>query len=307
MSATTVLAFGGNALVPEGEAGTYDQQQSRAAPMARVVADLVRGGYRVAVAHGNGPHVGGLAVQQEEGADLVPAQPLVVLDAMTQGQIGHVLVLSLRRVGLDAVAVLTHVLVDAHGPAFDHPTKPIGPFFDEPEAKRLAAERGWSVAEDSGRGYRRVVPSPLPLEILEAATIRMLVDAGHVVIAAGGGGIPVARQDDGGLRGVDAVVDKDLAAERLATLLGANALALVTQVSEVALDFGTPDERAVREMTVAEARKHLDDGQFPPGSMGPKVTAAIKFLQHGGKVAVITSPEHVGEALRGEHGTRIVP
>jgi carbamate kinase len=301
-----VLAFGGNALVPEDESGTYDQQQKRAAPMAEVVADLVAEGYRVAVVHGNGPHVGSLAVQQEGGADMVPPQPLQVLVAMTQGQIGHLLTVAMREAGLDAVAVLTHVVVDQESPAFQDPTKPIGPFFDEREAHELADARGWAISEDSGRGYRRVVASPPPVDIVEHSTICELVDAGQVVVAVGGGGIPVTREADGTLRGVEAVIDKDLAAERLATLLGAQALALVTNVAEVALDYGKPDQRAITEMTATEARAHLDAGQFPPGSMGPKVTAAIEFIQHGGEVAVITNAEHVTAALRGAHGTRVV-
>jgi len=295
-----VLAFGGNALTDDG---SYADQRANALRMARVVADLVAGGYQVAVTHGNGPQVGCLAVQQEEGAHLVPPQPLFALGAMTQGQIGHLLTIALRRMGIDAVAVVTHVLVDG---AFARSTKPIGPFFGKEEAGRLADARGWEVREDSGRGYRRVVPSPAPLQILEGPVICELVEAGHVVIAAGGGGIPVKRQDNGDLVGVEAVVDKDLAAERLAALLSAQALALVTQVPEVALDFGTRRQRGVQQMTIDEAEAHLDAGQFPPGSMGPKVEAAIEFIRNGGELAVITSPPNVISALRGEHGTRIV-
>ncbi|MGH8930538.1 MAG: carbamate kinase [Egibacteraceae bacterium] len=303
---TCVLAFGGNALTSQEDDGTYADQQANAIGMARVVADLVAGGYQVAVTHGNGPQVGCLAVQQEEGASLVPPQPLFALGAMTQGQIGHLLTIALRRAGIDAVAVVTHVLVEGDQPASARSSKPIGPFFDKEEAGRLADARGWEVREDSGRGYRRVVPSPAPLRILEGPVICELVEAGHVVIAAGGGGIPVKRQDNGDLVGVEAVVDKDLAAERLAALLGAQALALVTQVPEVALDFGTPRQRGVHQMTVDEAEAHLDAGQFPPGSMGPKVEAAIAFIRNGGELAVITSPPNVISALRGKHGTRIV-
>ena len=311
---TAVLAFGGNAITREGQAGTYDEQAANARPMAAMAADLLAAGYRVVITHGNGPQVGNLAVQQEEGQRLVPAQPLFVLGAMTQGQIGHLLGLGLSNLQQNYVAdgraqsvvsIVTHVLVDPSDPAFEHPTKPIGPFFDEKQARELADQRSWQIIEDAGRGYRRVVPSPEPKAILEAEAIHRLVEAGFIVVAAGGGGIPVVRRD-GELAGIDAVIDKDLAAERLASSVGAHSLVLITGADRVVLNFRTPDECPIEEMTVEEAQSYLDEGHFPPGSMGPKVRAAMRFVQSGGTLAVITSAEHAVAALAGRHGTRIV-
>ena len=303
---SVVVALGGNAITREGEAGTYEEQEANARRMARAVARMVEGGYRVAVTHGNGPQVGSLAIQQEEGASLVPAQPLFALGAMTQGQIGHLLGLALSAmIEARVVSVVTHVLVDARDPAFGKPTKPIGPFFDRATARRLGRERGWEVREDAGRGYRRVVPSPDPKEILEAPVIRSLLRQGSVVIASGGGGIPVVRRGKR-LVGVDAVIDKDLSAERLGTEIGADELLMLTGVDRVALGFGTPDERAIREMTADEADAHLAGGHFPAGSMGPKIAAAARFVREGGEWATITSPRRAGAALAGNHGTRIL-
>ena len=309
MKQTVVLALGGNALIRAGQAGTHDDQQANALGMARAVCGLLDDGCGVVIVHGNGPQVGALALQQEEGADLVPPQPLFSLGAMTQGQLGSLLGLTLRNACAGRVvrvaSLVTHVLVDPADPAFAHPTKPIGPFFPPRQAQALAARRGWTVGEDAGRGYRRLVASPEPQAILEADAIRSLADAGFVVVAAGGGGIPV-RSDHGRLTGVEAVVDKDLAAQRLASATGADSLVLVTDVDHVALDFGGTAQRIVQTMTADEADGHLRDGQFPPGSMGPKITAAVRFLRAGGRVAVVTSAPHVLAALQGRHGTRIV-
>jgi carbamate kinase len=309
MKQTVVLALGGNALTRAGQAGTYEDQRANAAAMARAVCGLVGDGHGVVIVHGNGPQVGALALQQEEGAALVPPQPLFTLGAMTQGQIGSLLGLALREAGdgrpVRVASLVTHVLVDPADAAFAHPTKPIGPFFPARQARALATRRGWTVGEDAGRGYRRLVASPEPQAIVEADAIRCLADAGFVVIAAGGGGIPVSGKD-GRLTGVEAVIDKDLPAHRLAAATGATALVLVTDVDHVALDFGTASQRTVEAMTADEADRHLRDGQFPPGSMGPKITAAVRFLRAGGKLAVVTSPPHVRAALEGGHGTRIV-
>jgi len=203
------------------------------------------------------------------------------------------------------VAVVSHVLVDAGDPAFQRPTKPVGPFLDRAQAQRLGAERGWQVAEDAGRGYRRVVPSPEPLDLVEADAIGSLLQAGFVVIAAGGGGIPVVRRDRR-LVGAEAVIDKDLAAQRLASSVGARTLIMITAVDQVQVDYGTPRARPLREISAEEAEAYLAEGQFSAGSMGPKVDAAVRFLAAGGELAIITSPDHILEALRGEHGTRIV-
>jgi carbamate kinase len=316
MPKTAVVALGGNALIREGQAGTYEEQESNAVAMARSVCSLLQSGWRVMLVHGNGPQVGNLAIQHEEGASRVPAQPLWSLGSMTQGQLGSLICLALHRVGgprlKGAVSIVTHVVVSPDDPAFQNPTKPIGPFLTAQEATELARTRGWTVKEDSGRGYRRVVPSPEPVTIVEADAIRTLVDEGMVVVAAGGGGIPVVPGPSG-YAGVEAVIDKDYAARSLATSLDADALVLVTGVDAVMLNFGTPRQRPIRELSVGEAEEYLQDGHFPEGSMAPKVRAAARFLRHGGELAVITSPELVyasvvGQVsqLEGEAGTRIV-
>lgn len=303
---TAVVAVGGNALTRAHEKGTYEEQMRNAVNVARSVCRLVETGHRVILTHGNGPQVGNLSIQQEEGS--VPPQPLSALVAMTQGELGHLLSLALHHASggtLPVVAVITQVEVDAADPAFRKPTKPIGPFFDQDRAEELAAARGWVVREDAGRGYRRVVPSPDPKAIIEAAAIRELVRRDFVVIAGGGGGVPVVRRRNR-LVGADAVIDKDVTAAQLASSVGADTLIFLTGVPELFLDFGTPDQRPVAQLTLAEAERHLKDGQFPPGSMGPKVAAAIRFLSRGGDRAFITSPRWLVEAVTGSHGTRIL-
>jgi carbamate kinase len=304
---TVVVALGGNVLTAEGQAGTNEEQEANARTMARSVARIIDADWRVVITHGNGPQVGNLAIQQEEGARMVPPQPLFVLGAMTQGQIGHILGVAVAQAGAaDVITIVTHVEVDKDDPAFDNPTKPIGPFFSERQARALAKERGWVVREDAGRGFRRVVPSPDPKTILEADAIGALVEQGFTLIAAGGGGIPVVRR---GKRwaGVEAVIDKDLSAERLASDIGADTLLLLTGIDRVAVNFGTPDERPLSTVTAEEARELLEEGQFPPGSMGPKITAAIRFIEHGGARAIITSPRRALAALAGNHGTQVLP
>lgn len=311
MSNVAVVAVGGNALTRADQEGTCPQIEENAASMAAGIAALVEAGWGVVVVHGNGPQVGNLAIQQEGGADLVPPQPLHALNAMTQGQLGSVLVRAIdSRCGPGtAVAVVSHMIVDLGDPAFTNPTKPIGPFFDEARATMLARQRGWVVKDDAGRGHRRMVPSPLPVEMLEASAVGALLEAGKVVLAAGGGGVPVTRDGEGVYHGVDAVIDKDAAATRLARSLKATALILVTGVDAVSIDFGTPTARVVREMSLAQAERYLAEGQFPAGSMGPKVQAAVDFVRDCGGTAVITSAEHMAEALdpASPHGTRIVP
>jgi carbamate kinase len=304
-----VIAVGGNALTREGEAGTYAQQWRNATKVAGAICRLVEAGYRAVLIHGNGPQVGNLSIQQEEGSRLVPAQPLAELVAMTQGAIGHLLSLALHHAStgtLGVVDIVTHVEVQASDPAFRHPTKPIGPFLAEDVARRLAADRDWVVREDAGRGFRRVVASPEPKDILEAAAIRELASKGFLVIAGGGGGIPVVRRGRR-VAGVDAVIDKDLTAARLATSVGADTLVFLTGASNVFLDWGTPGQQAITEMTTAEAEEYIAAGQFAAGSMGPKITAAVRFLAQGGQQCIITSSRHLAGALAGTHGTRIVP
>lgn len=326
MTKIAVVALGGNALICEGQQGTQDEQYKNALAMARSVRSLIRQGWRIIIVHGNGPQVGNLAIQHEEGAQFVPAQPLFALGAMTQGALGSLISLALYEVcGQEisgVVSVITHVVVSPDDPAFANPTKPIGPFFSEAEMQTFAATRGWTMVLDAGRGYRRVVASPQPQATLEAGAIATLIGSGHIVVAAGGGGIPVVRHGEI-YQGVDAVIDKDFTAERIADAAGAEALVLVTGVSTVRLDFGLETERPVEALTVGEARQHLAEGQFPPGSMGPKMAAAIKFVDGqtaeghangGDRVAAITTPELVYGTLdvaspgiiEGSRGTRII-
>ncbi len=299
MRRTAVIALGGNAFTREGQRGTYAEQSANALAMAHSTNAIIESGWNVAIVHGNGPQVGSLAIQQEEGSALVPAQPLFALGAMTGAQLGSLITLSLRRASrgrVEAVSIVTHTVVSLDDDAFTNPTKPIGPFFDADRVAELADTRGWTMAEDSGRGYRRVVPSPKPLSILEISAIRSIIASGGVVVAAGGGGIPVVAADDGYV-GVDAVIDKDYAAEQLASSIGADALVLVTGVEQVQLDFGKPTQRALDLITSAEAERYLDEGQFPEGSMGPKIRAGIRFLNNGGRRVVITTPDLAAEAL----------
>lgn len=312
MPKTAVVALGGNALTRAGQTGTYDEQSDNAVTMARAIMGLRRSGWRVVIVHGNGPQVGNLAIQHEEGRRLVPAQPLFSLGAMTQGQIGSLISLALRaeQIDLPVAAVVTHVVVSSDDPAFARPSKPIGPFFTKARASELAAKRGWTVDDDSGRGFRRRVASPRPVTIVETPAIEALVASGSIVIAAGGGGVPVVSTDTG-LRGVEAVIDKDYVAGQLASALGAQALVFVTDVPRLMIDFGDPTERALAEIDVDAAERYQQDGQFPPGSMGPKVDAATRFLRSGGDVAVISTaalaPVTLDSTDAGEGtGTRIV-
>jgi carbamate kinase len=303
-----VIAFGGNALIREHERGTWIEQTAHALEAARAIARVARA-HQVVLTHGNGPQVGALALQQAGGEPDAPAMPFDVLDAMTQGEIGYLLQQAIAAVdpSLPTATILTRVRVNPDDPALvdEPPTKPIGPFYDEATARRLAVDFGWHVAPDAGRGWRRMMPSPRPVEIVEEREIRVLAAAGVLVIAAGGGGIPVVPRD-GRLVGIDAVIDKDRCAAELATSLGADVLVLVTGVPRAALGFGTPEQRGIVRLTVTDALRHLDAGEFPPGSMGPKVEGAARFAGGGGR-AVITDAAHVAAALDGEGGTWIVP
>jgi carbamate kinase len=308
MAKTAVVALGGNALTRLGQSGTAEEMAANAVAMAASVNDVLEAGWRVVIVHGNGPQVGNLALQQE-ATTMVPAQPLALLNAMTQGELGSLIgsaINALRGPGT-AVTLVTHVMVSSSDPAFAAPAKPIGPFFTREDAERLAAARDWVVRQDSGRGFRRVVPSPEPVGVVELDAVRALVAAGHVVIACGGGGIPVT---DAGRRAasVDAVIDKDRAASLLARRLGAQALLIVTAVDRVMLNYGTPEQAELETLTAEEAERHLADGQFPPGSMGPKIEAALAFLAGGGEWAAITSPGLLAATVSssGERaGTRI--
>jgi carbamate kinase len=310
-----VVALGGNAFTVERHSGTHAEQAANATAMASCLLELLEEGWNLAVVHGNGPQVGNLAIQHEEGASLVPPQPLFSLVAMTQGQLGSLLTSAVYAASggqRQLVTVLAHVVVDADDPAMAHPTKPIGPFLDEAEARRLAQARGWEVVSDSGRGYRRVVASPQPQSIVEIDAVRCLLDSGHVVVTAGGGGIPVVRDDAGRLAGVDAVIDKDYAAATLATAVGAQALVIVTAVEAVQLDYGTATQRRLPQIGVTQAEAYLAAGQFPDGSMAPKIRAAARFLRSGGEIVVITTAALAAASLRAVDpddlsvGTRII-
>lgn len=307
MNRTAVVALGGNAFTRSSQAGTYEEQLANAETMAVAIRGVIDAGWRVVIVHGNGPQVGNLAVQQE-ATTLVPMQPLALLDAMTEGALGSIITLAVdAHCGAGAaVSVVTHVVVDASDPAFSEPTKPIGPFFDAEQAGKVARARHWTMREDAGRGYRRVVASPAPQRIVEERAINTLVAAGHIVVAAGGGGIPLVPDGDG-YRVVDAVIDKDHAAQLLATGIGAQALLLVTAVQNVWLDYGTPRERPLRQISAAEAQRYYDSGHFPPGSMGPKMEAVLEFLSGGGELGMITTADQLTATLSGDGpGTRIV-
>jgi carbamate kinase len=309
-----VVAIGGNALILDGQRGTIAEQYDNAIEMARHIATLVADGWGIVLTHGNGPQVGFILLRSELIGDSapVPHLSLEMSSADSQGGIGHILAMALlnelgERGMHDRVAyVLTHTVVDANDPAFSQPTKPIGPFYTEAEAATKRKRNGWEMVEDSGRGYRRVVPSPKPLRIVESAQIRALVDAGFVVVAVGGGGIPIVETKRG-YEGVEAVIDKDRASALLASSLGVPLLVLSTGVEQVAWHFRQPDQRLLASITATEAARYLAEGEFPKGSMGPKVEAAIDFLAHGGKEVLITTPAALERAITGETGTRIVP
>jgi carbamate kinase len=315
MSRTALVAIGGNALVLDGEPGSIPRQQERAATFADQVADLVADDWKVLVTHGNGPQVGfimrrGELVAAEAEIEGLPELPLWLAVADSQGGIGHILsvaidsALARRGMSARAVAVLTHAEVARDDPAFAAPTKPIGAQMTSAVARVLAAKEGWTITETSAGVFRRVVASPRPQRIVEADQIRTLLGTGAVVVAAGGGGIPVLRED-GGWRSVDAVIDKDRASAVLAAVAGVDTLVLVTGVDQVYVGFGTPHQRALADVRPAEARGHLEAGEFPAGSMGPKVESALQFLAGGGRRAVITSLPRLRDALAGRAGTSI--
>ncbi len=310
MDRLVTVALGGNALLQYGQKGTFEEQLTNARRTSRQLVELLRRGYRLVITHGNGPQVGAILLQQEAATDQVPPMPLHACGAMSQGLIGYMIQQSmineLKRAGMDVpvATVVTQVLVDRRDPAFQNPTKFIGPWYPEEEAK-LKEEQGWVMKYDVGKGWRRVVPSPDPIGQVEIEAIRRMVEAGIVVIASGGGGIPVI--DDGEYEGVDAVIDKDLAGERLATSLGADLYMILTDVEKVAINFKKPNQRFLDVMTLEEARKYYEEGHFPPGNMGPKVKAAMRFVERTGREAIITSLDKVIEALEGKTGTKIIP
>jgi carbamate kinase len=303
-----VVAIGGNAIIAEHERGTWTEQRANAAVIARELASLKRSGHELVLTHGNGPQVGALHVQHSRAGEEVPALPFDALVAMTQGQLGYLLQTAIEDAdpGVRTATILTRVRVEPDDPSFSHPTKPIGRFFDDERDARRAAGKTLSVAPDAGRGWRTVVPSPRPQEIVEFEQIAALARAGMLVIAAGGGGIPVVRRD-GGLSGAEAVIDKDRASAVLAGAVDASLLVMLTGVDRVALDFGTRWQRDMARLTVSDAERLLAEGEFPPGSMGPKVESAARFVRETGGVAIVTCAERLLDAVQGASGTRVVP
>jgi len=309
-----VIAVGGNAILQPGQRGTIEEQLANVDTACKHLVEIAASEkYEMVITHGNGPQVGNLLLQNEAASSLVAPMPLDVCGAGTQGMTGYIiqqtLANQLRTAGLRhyITTVVTQVIVDRDDPAFKKPSKPIGPFYSWSEARKLRRDRGWDMIKDSKRGYRRVVASPRPLQIQETRITSNMLENGEIVIAVGGGGIPVVRENDRSLRGVEAVIDKDLAAERLAENIGAVILVILTDVEQAMLNYGTVNEVGIEHMTADEARKYMQEGQFGVGSMKPKVEAGINFVESGGQKTVITALNRASEALQGRAGTTIVP
>lgn len=309
-----VVALGGNALLRRGEKGSFEEQYRNVTKTVKKIADLIERGYKVVITHGNGPQVGATLLRHDAGQKLygIPPFPMDVCGAETQGFIGYAIQQALRnelkRRGIDkyAVTVVTRVIVDKDDPAFKNPTKPVGPFYTKEEAEKLQKQfPNFVYKEDAGRGWRRVVPSPDPKIIAERYAIKALLDAGFIVIASGGGGIPIV-EEDGMARGVEAVIDKDLAGQRLATLIGANKFVILTDVPGAYLHYGTPQQELLTRVTVEKMREYMEQGHFKAGSMGPKVKAAIRFVESGGEEAIIAELDQLIEAIEGRAGTHVV-
>lgn len=307
-----VIALGGNALQEAGKPATAQAQLEVVEKTSEYIADIVERGYEVIVAHGNGPQVGRIVIQNEVASASTPAMPFDVCGAMSQGMIGYHIqqglskVLRHRGINKNVVTVVTQVVVDKDDPKFKAPSKPIGPFYTEEEAKAIAAEKGYTMKEDAGRGWRRVVASPLPVEIVELDAVKTLNDAGFVVVTVGGGGIPVVRNEAGDLEGVAAVIDKDLASEKLARDMDADALVILTAVEKVSINFKKPDQKDLDRMSAAEAKQYIKEGHFAPGSMLPKIEAALNFVESKpGRIAIITSLDKAVDAIEDRAGTTI--
>ena len=314
MKKTAVLALGGNAIIKAGEKGTIAQQFANTRDSLGGIVELIKQGYHLSITHGNGPQVGNLLRQQEAGAkEGIAALPLGVLNAATEGTMGYMIEQSLqnklRLSGIDkqVITIVSQVVVDKNDPSMLNPTKFVGStYYSEADAAKLKETLGWTLKEDSGKGYRRVVPSPLPKQIIPGQSIKELVNKGEIVIAVGGGGIPIYIEADGSYEGVDAVIDKDFASALLAYEIGADLFVILTGVEKVAINYGRENQQDLDTMTIAEVKEHYNDHQFPAGSMGPKIKAAIDFLERGGKEVLITSIEKIVDAFEGKTGTRIV-
>ncbi len=312
-SKTAVIALGGNAITLPGQEDTIANQFANTRSSLDGIVELARDGYHLVVSHGNGPQVGNCLLRVELARGKAPILPLGVLVADTEGGMGYMIEQSLQNrlklegINRPVVTIITQMLVDEHDPAVENPTKYIGQFYTEDEAKIFTETRDWQMKLDGNRGWRRVVPSPMPITAIEAETIKKLVDSGTIVIAGGGGGIPVFVDQRGLLEGMDAVIDKDLGSAVLAKEIGAGILSILTSVDNVAINFGKPDQKILEQITLAELKQYYSEGHFPPGSMGPKILAAIKFLEDGGEMVTITSFQNARRAVVGEAGTRIVP
>ena len=307
-----VIALGGNALQEAGKPATAQAQLEVVERTSVYIADILEKGYQIVLAHGNGPQVGRLVIQNEYAEPVTPAMPFDVCGAMSQGMIGYHIQQGLSKVlrsrgnSTPVATVVTQVVVDSHDPKFQNPSKPIGPFYTEEEAAAIAAQKGYVMKEDAGRGWRRVVASPMPVEIVELDAVRCLVDNGFIVVTVGGGGIPVVRNAQGNLKGVAAVIDKDLASERLAEDLDVDAIVILTAVEKVSINFKKPDQKDLDTLSVAEAKRYIAEGHFAPGSMLPKIEAAVKFVESKpGRRAIITSLDQAALALEGKAGTTI--
>ncbi len=311
MTRNMVVSLGGNAILKHTEKGTAKEQFENVKETSHYIIELMMEGYHIAIAHGNGPQVGDILLAYELAKNILPPMPLDVCVAQSQGMIGYMLQLSLRnmlkefQIDKAVVTLLTQTLVHQDDPQFQNPTKPIGPFYTALEATKLRKERKWIIINDSGRGYRRVVPSPIPIGFVEEGCIKTLFQEGTIIIASGGGGIPVIINEDGMLQGVEGVVDKDHAASHLASIIEAEILLILTDVDKISLYYNTPHQKDIDHMTTSQAKKYLKEGHFPTGSMGPKVESAVNFLEKCGEKVIITSLEHSISALKGDAGTTI--
>ncbi len=313
MSKLAVVAIGGNSLIKDEAHKSVPDQFAAVRETAVHIADMIAQGWNVVITHGNGPQVGFILLRSEYSRSVIHTVPLDSCGADTQGAIGYMIQQSLhneflrRGIQRQCVTVVTQVLVDRHDPAMQNPSKPIGSFYKEEEAKVKIAQEGWAMVEDAGRGWRRVVPSPQPREIIERDAIETLIKGGFIVVAVGGGGIPVVRDEAGDLAGIEGVIDKDLASSLLATKLNADLLLISTAVEKASLYYNKPNQQDLDTITLGEARRYFDEGHFAKGSMGPKVRAIINYLEQGGRAALITMPETIGRALNGQTGTWIMP
>lgn len=308
-----VVALGGNAITTPDKEDTIANQFANTRQSLHGIVELIREGYKLVITHGNGPQVGNALLRIELARGKAPILPLGVLVADTEGGMGYMIEQSLQnrlraeKIDRPVVTLITQMIVDENDPAVNNPTKYIGQFYSEEQAKEFKKSRGWTMKKDADRGWRRVVPSPTPLKVVEGATLEKLVEDGTIVIAGGGGGIPVYIDKNGNFEGIDAVIDKDLASAVIGTEIGADILSIFTSVDKVAINFHKPEQKLIDKMTVSEAKKYLTEGQFPEGSMGPKIKAAIQFIENGGKLVTISDVKDAQNAIKGTAGTRIVP